>query len=160
MGLKRNILKLFFYLRTGYSIYLAMVVGTINILTTTYFLSIQKAPAVLGIFSNFSVYVIFIIVIATPVIILVGWLHFKRIGTYSVESSVYQKVYPYNYKLQPGYNKEVFGPAYLTILRLNIKKINGEKLTKEEEEEILELESLLRKLIEGGHVGTPPKGAL
>ena len=160
MNSRRNTLKSFFYLSTGYTIYLAMFVGVINVLTTSYFLSIKKIPTILEIFPTFEIYVLTLIFIAIPIITFVGWIHFKRIGTYSVEAAIYQKAYPYNYKLQPGYNKEVFGPAYLAILRLNMKKINDEKLTEDEEKEIMNLESLLTKLIEGGHVGQPPKGAL
>ncbi len=137
-----------------------MFVGVINVLTTSYFLSIKKIPVILEIFPTFEIYVLSLIFIAIPIITFVGWIHFKRIGTYSVEAAIYQKAYPYNYKLQPGYNKEVFGPAYLAILRLNMKKINDEKLTEAEEKEIMNLESLLTKLIEGGYVGQPPKGAL
>ncbi len=160
MGSRRNVLKSWFYLRTGYTIYLAMFVGAINILTTSYFLSIKQIPQILSIFPNFVIYVIFLVLVALPIITFTGWLHFKRLGTYSAESSIYQKVYPYNYKLQPGYNKEVFGPAYLAILRLNMKKINEEQLSEDEEKQITKLESLLEKLINGGHVGNPPKGAL
>ena len=137
-----------------------MFVGVINVLTTSYFLSIKKIPTILEIFPTFEIYVLSLVFIAIPIITFVGWIHFKRIGTYSVEAATYQKAYPYNYKLQPGYNKEVFDPAYLAILRLNMKKINDEKLTEDEEKEIMNLESLLTKLIEGGHVGQHPKGAL
>jgi hypothetical protein len=160
MGSRRNILKSWFYLRTGYTIYLAMFVGAINILTTSYFLSIKQIPQILAIFPNFVTYVIFLVLVSLPIITITGWLHFKRLGTYSAEAAIYQKVYPYNYKFEPGYNKEVFGPAYLAILRLNMKKINGEQLSEDEEKQIAELESLLEKLIDGGHVGNPPKGAL
>ncbi len=160
MNSRSKTLKSFFYIRTGYTIYLAMFVGVINVLTTSYFLSIKNIPVILDIFPTFEIYVLSLIFIAIPIITFVGWVHFKRIGTYSVEAATYQKAYPYNYKLQPGYNKEVFGPAYLAILRLNMKKITDEKLTEAEEKEIMNLESLLIKLIEGGHVGQPPKGAL
>ena len=137
-----------------------MFVGIINVFTTSYFLAIKNVPVILEIFPRFEIYVIIIILIGIPLVTFVGWLHFKRIGTYSAEASAYQKAYPFNYKLQSGYNKEVFGPAYLIILKLNMKKVTGEKLSKDEEKEILHLESLLRKLIEGGYVGNPPKGVL
>lgn len=160
MNTKRNSLKSFFYLRMGYTLYFAMVVGGINVLTTSYFLSIQKIPAILNIFPSFEIYIISIILIAVPIITLTGWIHFKRIGTYSVEAAIYQKEFPYNYKYPPGYNKEVFGPAYLSILILNIKKATNEKLSDQEENDIIKLELLLEKLIDGGYVGNPPKGAL
>jgi len=160
MNSRRNTVKSLFYLRTGYVIYLAMLVGIINVFTTSYFLAIKNMPIILEIFPRFDIYVIVITLIAIPFVTFVGWLHFKRLGTYSAEISAYSKAYPWNYKLQHGYNKEVFGPAYLMLLKLNIKKVTGEKLSEDEEKEILHLESLLRKLIEGGYVGNPPKGVL
>ena len=89
--------------------------------------------------------------------IFFGWLHFKRIGTYSAEISIAQESSPINYKWIPGYTKEVFGPAYLAILRANIKRLQGETLTNDEIEHMRKLENELLKLIQGGYAGNPPK---
>lgn len=144
----------------GYGTYFIMVVGTINILTSTYFLAIQKIPWTLTLFPTFEVYVIFTILAGLPIIIFVGWLHLKRVGTFAAEAHVQAEAHPYNYKLVPGYLRDVYGPAYLAILQLNIKKAKGEKLTEEEILHIKKIEDQLAKLIEGGYVGAPPKGAL
>jgi hypothetical protein len=158
--MKNSALRGFFYFRIGYLTYFATIVGGINILTSTYFLAIQKAPSILGIFSTFEIYVASIALAGIPIIIFAGWLHLKRIGTFSAEMRVQNEAHPYNYKLVPGVQKEVYGPAYLAILQLNIKKVKGEKLTEEEIAHIKNLEDQLVKLIEGGYAGTPPKGAL
>ncbi len=136
-----------------------MIIGVINILTTSYFLAIQKVPFVLEIFPTFQSYIIFVIAVGIPIVTVVGWLHFKRIGTFSTEAAIHEQAFPYNYKLLPGYNKEVFGPAYVEILRLNRKKILGEKLSDDETNKIKSIEKQLEDLINGGHAGNPPKGA-
>jgi len=46
------------------------------------------------------------------------------------------------------------------ILKINIKKVKGEKLDEKELSEIAKLEEQLKKLIDGGSIGSPPKGAI
>jgi hypothetical protein len=132
----------------------------INILTSTCFLALKRIPSILNVFPTFEIYAVSAILAGLPLIIFVGWLHLKRVGTFSAEMRIQNEAHPYNYKLAPGFLKEVYGPAYLAILQLNIKKAKGEKLTQEEVLHIIRLEDRLSKLIEGGYVGTPPKGAL
>jgi len=97
-------------------------------------------------------------VIGVPLIVLFGWLHYKRIGTYAAEANIVTESTPYSYKLPPGYAKEVYGPAYLAILKLAVKKAQGETLSQEEIESIKKIEDQLSNLINGGYVGNPPKG--
>lgn len=152
--------RLFYYFRIGYATYLAMFIGVANVLTTTYFLAGKKIPWIQQIFPSFEIYVAFCIAVGIPVVVIVGWLHFKKMGTYTQEVAISQQYSPYNYKFPPGYNKEILGPAYLAILQLNIKRLRGEKLSPEELENILSLEKKLRELIKGGFAGNPPKGVL
>ena len=159
-GKKKSALRGFYYFLTGYVTYFMMVVGVINILTSTYFLAIQKVPDILNVFPTFEIYAAIAILAGIPIIIFAGWLHLKRVGTYAAEANVQAEAHPYNYKLVPGFLKEVYGPAYLAILQLNIKKARGEKLTEQEILHIMKIEDQLTKLIEGGYVGSPPKGAM
>lgn len=152
--------RLFYYFRIGYATYLALFIGMINVLTTTYFLAGKKIPWMHQIFPSFESYVAFCIAIGIPTVVLVGWLHFKRIGTYTQEVAISQQHSPYNYKFPPGFNREVFAPAYLAILKMNIKRTKGEKLSQEELENIQSLERQLEELIGGGFAGKPPRGVL
>lgn len=155
---RKRSFKGFYYFRTGYATYFAMVVGTINVLTTTYFLAAKKIPFILYLFPTFLSYVVFLIVIGTPIIVLSGWLHYKKIGTYAAEANIVTESSPYSYKLPPGYATEVYAPAYLAILKLAIKKTQGETLSQEEIDSIKKIEDQLVHLINGGYVGNPPKG--
>lgn len=159
MGKQRKGLRTFYYFRLGYAQYLALGIGIINVLTATYFLAIERIPSIKSFLPTFESYVLFCIVIGLPMITFFGWLHFKRIGTYSTEISIALQNSPYNYKWQPGFTKEVFAPAYASIINSNSKLIKEESLSKSELEQILELETKLKNLIDGGYVGNPPKGA-
>ena len=83
----------------------------------------------------------------------------KRIGTFAAEANITTEESPYVYKYAPGFLKEVFGPAYLAIINMQIKKIKGEKLTERELQSIKEIDKKLSDLIKGGYAGQPPKGA-
>jgi len=149
-----------YYFRMGYAIYFAIAVGVINTLSSTYYLAVKNFPLTHTIFPTFTSYAITTIFLGAPIVILTGWLHLKRIGTFAAEADITNEIHPYNYKLANGFLVEVFGPAYLTILKINIKKVKGEKLDEKEISEIIRLEEQLKKLIEGGSIGSPPKGAI
>ena len=151
--------KLFFYFRIGHATYFAMFIGMINILTSTYFLAIDKVPFLLVIFPTFEIYIATAILVGIPVVVLAGWIHFKQIGTHSAEQNVGTEMNPYNYKPFPGFHKEVVFPTYHEITKLLIKKINNKTLTEDEKNRLDNLEKDLVKLMKGGHVGNPPKGA-
>ena len=151
--------RIFFYFRTGYATYFAMFVGLINILTSTYFLVLNKTPSLLAFFPTFEIYFITVIIIGFPIVILAGWIHLKRIGTFSAEQNVSAEIQPFNYKPLPGFSELVIFPTYHEIIKLLIKKINNEKLSENENQRLNELEKDLVKLMNGGYVGSPPKGA-
>lgn len=154
----RSAFRKFFYFRLGYTTYFAMFVGVINIMTTTYFLAIDKIPSLLNIFPTFEIYVVTLVVTGIPIVTLAGYIHLKRIGTFAAEQNVSVEMNPYNYKPLPGYHTESIIPAYHEIVKLMIKKINNEKLTDIEIKKLISLEKDLIKLIDGGYVGNPPKG--
>lgn len=159
MGKQRRGLRLFFYFRQGYGIYLALLIGVANVFTSTYFLAVERIPFIKSVFPTFEVYVITLILIGLPVISIFGWFHYKKAGTYSAELSIAQQNHVYNYKWLPGYHKEVFSHAYLAIFRATLKRVKSEKLSDEEIENMKNIEKKLQDLIDGGIAGNPPKGA-
>ena len=159
VGKQRQVLRIYHFFRVGYMVYMALAIGGINLLTTTYFLAINDIPALKVVFPTFEAYVGAILVVGIPAIVLLGWLHYKKIGVFSADVSVYTQNSIDNYRLVPGHQREVFGPAYLTILRIMAKRTNSERLSDEDLEDIDRLQGKLRHLIDGGHVGNPPSGA-
>ncbi|MEM3094377.1 MAG: hypothetical protein QXX64_01935 [Nitrososphaera sp.] len=151
----RMAFRAWYYLRTGYSIYLALILAGINSLVTVYYLAINNIPTLKIFFPNFSTWVVVILSIVIPLAIFIGWLHVKRSRAFSSELEVQTEVNPYYYKLPPGYSKELLVPTYLAILNLNLKILNKEPLTEEEEKQIKGLQKGLEHLINGGSAGLP-----
>lgn len=152
---KKLLFRSWYYFRTGYATYLAFVLAAINMIVVVYYLAIQNLPDLKNVFPSFSLWALTVISVGIPLAIFLGWLHFKRSPTYRSEVDIQVEANPYYYKLPPGYWKEVFAPAYLEILRLNLKVLNKEPLTEEEQQQIKDLQKKLEDLIRGGYIGEP-----
>ena len=59
-----------FYFRMGWSTYFAFVMGAVNTLTVTYYLAIERVPALLDIFPTFIHYTIILVSIGIPILIV------------------------------------------------------------------------------------------
>ena len=160
MKVKRRGFRTLFYFRMGYAAYLIMLLGAVNVLTSTYFLAIEEVPFIKEVFPTFEMYVITAALVAIPAVTAVGYAHYKRIGAHSAEMAISTQNNIFNYKFQPGFNPEVFGPAYKMILRSVLKRSVSERLTDEEIGEINRLRERLRHLIDGGSVGTYARGVI
>lgn len=160
MRKQRRGFRLLFYFKTGYATYLILVMGAINVLTSTYFLAVDDIPFVKELFPTFEMYVMVAVIVAVPAVTITGYVHYKRIGAFSANASVATQNNIFNYKFRPGFELEVFGPAYKLILVLTFKRIRTEKFTDEEIKEIDRLRKQLKHLIDGGSVGTYAKGVI
>lgn len=160
MRKQRKGFRTIYYFRMGYVTYLALLLGAVNVMTSTYFLAIDEIPFIKEIFPTFELYVITVVVVTVPAVTATGYIHFKRIGAHSAAESVVTQNYIFNYRMQPGFTIEAFGPAYKAILNAVLKRASSEKLTEEEIKEIDEVMKNLRHLIDGGAVGKYAKGVI
>ncbi len=142
-----------YYFRTGYATYIALLLGVVNVLTTTYYLAIRNFPSLSDVFPDFLIYIITITVIGIPLTILIGYIHFKKSPSYSSEADITVEANPYYYKLPPGFWKEVFCPVYLETLRICTKIANNEKITEDEIKKIKKLEDKMERLVKGESIG-------
>jgi hypothetical protein len=150
--------RAWYYFRIGWSTYFAFVLAAINTLVVTYYLAIEKAPFLKQIFPSFTSYIATLAAIGIPILVLIGYLHYKKSPAYSSEADISMEAYPYNYKLTPGYNKEVVFPMYLSLTNLILKISKNEKLTEKELEELTAIQKKLMILINGGNIGHPKSG--
>ena len=67
-----------FYFRTGWATYFAFIVAAINALTVTFFLAIENYPSLSVIFPTFFHYIVIVVGVGVPVLVLAGYVHFKR----------------------------------------------------------------------------------
>lgn len=126
-------------------------------LTVTYFLAVENYPVLDTLFPTFLHYVFIAVVIGVPMLVLVGYIHYKRSAAFSAEADINVEAYPYWYKLPPGWNKEVVFPLYLQMINLMIKISKNEKLSTDEVKEMSNVQKSLSTLIEGGYIGKPAR---
>lgn len=137
----------------GWSTYFAFIFATINTLTVTYYLAIENVEFLKQVFPSFAVYVLIITAVGIPILVLVGWIHYRRTAAYGSEAEVQVESNPYFYKARPGWQREVEFPLFLKLTDFMIKSSRGYKFSEEELKEMDELKEKLDKLIKGGYVG-------
>ena len=149
--------RAWFYFRQGWTAYYAFIMAAVNVLTVTYFLAIENYPSLQVIFPTFVHYILAAVIIGVPLLVLIGYAHYKRTQAFSAEADITAEAYPYWYKLPPGWNKEVVFPLYLSMLNIMIKMSKNEKLSTEETDEITNIQKSLSTLIDGGYVAKPDR---
>ena len=77
-----------FYFRMGWSTYFVFFLAAINTLTVTYFLAIDNYPSLKVAFPSFEQYVVIILVIGIPLLIVVGYAHYKKTTAFKSEIDV------------------------------------------------------------------------
>jgi hypothetical protein len=136
---KNYFFRSWFYFRQGWSTYFAFIFAAINTLTVTYYLAIEKYPLLNEIFPTFLIYVLATMSIGIPMLVLVGYIHFKRSSAFKAEADINIEANPHQRRILS--NTELFFPILIAILDLTTKISKNEKLS---EDEIKEL-SLLKE---------------
>jgi len=154
---KNRPFRAWFYFRQGWTAYFAFIMAAINVLTVTYFLAIDNYPVLQAIFPTFGHYIIIVVSVGVPLLVGVGYIHYKRSPAYAAEADINVEAYPYFYKLPPGWNKEVVFPLYLNMINLMLKMSKNEKLTTTETKQMSDLQKSLSTLIDGGYIGRPSR---
>ena len=104
-----------YYFRMGWSTYFAFLFAAINTLTVTYYLAIEKVPSLVSIFPTFFQYVLIISGIGIPLLVLIGYAHFKRTKAFQSEVEILIEINPF--AARNIANTEM-------ILELNLKSLN------------------------------------
>ncbi len=145
--------RIWFYFRVGWSTYFALFFAGINTATVTYFLAIERVPILVTIFPSFFHYVAISAVIILPLLVAVGWFHYRRTAAYGSEAEVQLEQNPYMYKLPLGWHKDALFPALLKMTEFMIKSSKNEKLDQKTISELEDLQKTLDDLVKGGKVG-------
>ena len=135
-----------FYFRTGWATYFAFIVAAINALTVTFFLAIENYPALSMIFPTFVHYIVIVVGIGVPILVLVGYVHFKRSKSFRAEADVLIETNPHIRRILQ--NTEVLLPSYLKLTELMLKLSENKKLTDKELEEVSKLQQKLNEHID------------
>ena len=132
-----------FYFRMGWATYFAFVFAAINTLTVTYFLAIERYPFLTTIFPTFIQYVIIVTAIGVPLLILIGYIHYKRTTAFKSETDVMVESNPY--QRRNIVNITILVELTMKLNEMMFKMAKNEKLTSKEIEEIEKLQNDMKK---------------
>ncbi len=139
----------------GWVTYFGFILAAVNTFTVTYYLAIEKAPFLKELFPSFISYIIIVGAIAVPILISVGWIHYRKTAAYASEAEITIESNPYYYKLPPGWQREVLFPVYLEMIQFIIRTSKNEKLAESDLRKITELQKKVEVLMKGGQIGSP-----
>ena len=119
-----------YYFRMGWGTYFAFIFAAINTLTVTYYLAIERVPTLLSIFPNFLQYVLIISTIGVPLLVIVGYIHYKRTVAFKSEVDVIMESNPY--QRRNVVNITLILESILKTNQLLLKLSKNEKLSETE----------------------------
>jgi hypothetical protein len=133
--------RAWFYFRQGYGMYFAFILAAVNTLTLTYFLAIERYPVLSEIFPTFVHYVLILVSIGVPILITVGYVHYKRSAAYRSEAGIGYSTNPYVRRTLV--NSEMNLQVNFAILKIIIDLSRNEKIGKTQMDRILKLKDEL-----------------
>ena len=130
-----------FYFRTGWSTYFVFILAAINTLTVTYFLAVDNYPVLKAVFPTFEQYAVIMVSVGIPMLIVVGYFHFKKTLAYKSEMDIYVESNPY--LSRNTVNADLSLKLNIKSISLLLKMVNDEKI---EKNEMVEIEKLRRDI--------------
>ena len=138
------VFRSWFYFRTGWQTYFAFILAAINTLTVTYFLAIENYPSLKTVFPSFEIYILITASIGIPLLVLIGFVHFKRSHSFKSEADVLIESNPY--QRRNTVNSEIILRLNLQLMSTLLKVAKKEDLSEEEIEEMTQLHDEILKL--------------
>ena len=135
--------RAWFYFRQGWSVYFAFIFAAINMLTVTYFLAIENYPTLKEVFPTFEQYILITVLVGVPLLVSVGYAHYKKTPSYRAEADVWMESNPYQARVLV--NSELTLELNMKITDLLLKLSSKQEV---KEEEMNEIKALQKKLFE------------
>ena len=142
---KNYFFRAWYYFRMGWSTYFAFIFAAINTLTVTFYLAIDSYPELAGIFPTFLQYVVIISGIGIPILVLAGYLHYKKTLAFKAEADINIEANPHWRRMLT--NTDLLLSSYVTLIELIPKMTNQEKLSEDELKELSKLKESLKEQI-------------
>ena len=134
--------RAWFYFRNGWSLYFAFIFAAINTLTVTFYLAIEKYPDLNWAFPTFFHYIFTACVIGIPILVFVGYIHYKRTAARRAEVDISYETDAY--KARTLVNTEIALTLSMKLLDIITKLSKKQELSGEDYQE---LEKLHEKLV-------------
>ncbi len=144
IGGQRLVFRLWYYFRTGWATYFTFAFAAINTLTVTYFLAVENYPVIHQIFPSFSSYVVTLVTIGVPLLVLVGYVHWKKSGARKAEVDIGFETDPF--RRRTLVNSELLVMMNLKLLKMLVKLSEKKTLTEDELNSIKELDEELSNM--------------
>ena len=133
--------RAWFYFRNGWSLYFAFVFAAINTLTVTFYLAIEKYPDINWMFPTFFHYIVVVCGLGVPLLVIVGYVHYKRTAARKAEVDISYETDAY--KARTLVNTEIAITLNMKLLDIITKISKNQELS---DEDYQELENLREKL--------------
>ena len=134
-----------FYFRQGWSVYFAFIFAAVNTLTVTYFLAIDNYPFLKDVFPSFTHYIAIVVLVGIPILVLVGYAHYKRTASFKAEADIHIEANPHLRRILT--NTEIMLSMSLQLSEISMKLMNNEKLTSDEMNNLKQLQIEFQKQI-------------
>ena len=134
--------RAWFYFRNGWSLYFAFIFAAINTLTVTFYLAIEKYPDINWMFPTFFHYIVIVCSMGIPLLIIVGYVHYKRTAARKAEVDISYETDAY--KARTLVNTEIAITLNMKLLEMITKISKKQELSNEDYQE---LEQLREKLV-------------
>ena len=131
--------RAWFYFRQGWSTYFAFIFAAVNTLTVTYYLAIENYPFLKTIFPSFEQYILMVVLVGIPLLVLVGYAHYKKTPSYRAEADVWVESNPYQARVLV--NTQFTLALNMKLTDVLLKLSSNQKITQKEIEEIKTLQS-------------------
>ena len=126
--------RAWFYFRNGWSLYFAFVFAAINTLTVTFYLAIEKYPDINWMFPTFLHYIVVVCGLGVPLLILVGYVHYKRTAARKAEVDISYETDAY--KARTLVNTEIAITLNMKLLDMIMKISKKQELSAEDYQEL------------------------
>jgi len=144
--MKRNLgFRGWFYFRIGWSTYFAFLFAAVNTLTVTYFLAIDRVPFLQTIFPSFIQYIIIVGAIGIPLLLLIGYSHYKKTQAFRSEADIWIESNPYQARWLV--NTELILSLNIQLTNFILKLSKNEKLSEEEFDALTKTEEEISNFI-------------
>jgi hypothetical protein len=134
----------------GWSTYFAFILAAINTLTVTYYLAIENYPTLKEIFPSFEIYIIIIISIGIPLLVTIGFVHYKRTSARKAEVDIGMETNPYQIRLLV--NTELLLKLNMRLMKHMSDLQNGGKIDENNINELQKMHDEIQDFLEDRNV--------
>ena len=133
--------RAWFYFRNGWSLYFAFIFAAINTLTVTFFLAIERYPDLNWVFPTFFHYIVIVSGIGIPLLVIIGYVHYKRTAARRAEVDIGYETDAY--KARTLVNTEISVKLNMWLLDMLLKTSKKQQISNEDYQK---LEKIQKKL--------------